>query len=219
MPERKKLIRQLQTQLEAHQKNLNYAEEQEARYGPLSVPLKLHNQLAREREIVDALQQRLRRLKTLPPASGNTLTRLKALAAANIPTVAAVDNDVHWHGIIAEVATAFGYPTEKYTVGQVLAHTNEFCQAKHTIAVLGLPAPSEFSRTLTINSWTKMVVAVSKTMPTILFTTRESRSVAIATRYALLKHDVASIAILQKETFTYEWFTKMFKKALEAQAN
>lgn len=214
-----KNIRRIQQHIETHQRNLNYLEEQEARYGPLSVPLELHNKLVKERETLASLVlqlERLQRLRKRPAAE--TGARIGALARADVPTAAAVDNDVYWHGIIAEVATAFSLPTEGYTVNRMVAHLREFLRAGHRVAIVGLPTPSEFSRTLNLNSWTRAIVAVSSAIPTILLTTREARPVTIATRYALQKHNITNVATMQKETFTYEWFTKILKKALEESA-
>ncbi len=211
-----KNIRRLQQHIEAHQQNLNYLEEQEARYGPLSVPLELHNKLVKERETLASLVLQLERLQRLrKKTAGETGARLGALARTNVPTAAAVDNDVYWHGIVAEVATAFSLPTEGYSVSQMLIHLSEFLHAGHRVAIIGIPSPAEFTRTLNLNTWTHAVVAVSRRMPTILLTTREARPVTIATRYALQKHNITNVATMQKETFTYEWFTKILKKALE----
>ncbi len=215
MRNQQKTIKALQRQLEAHQKNLNFLEEQEAKFGPLAVPVELHNQLVKEREIIATLTLQLERLQHLQVRPGDTAARLLALAKAGVPSIAAVDNDVYWHGIVAEVATAFNFPTENYTVPQLVQFTTDFCRAGHRIAVIGLPTPTEFSRTVNLTTWTRTVVAVSGAIPTILLTSREARPVAIATRYSMLKNGVAPIATMQKETFTFEWFTKMFKKALE----
>lgn len=211
-----KNIRRLQQHIEAHQQNLNYLEEQEARYGPLSVPLELHNKLAKERETLASLVLQLERLQRLRKnAVRETSSRLGALAQTGVPTVAAVDNDVYWHSIIAEVATAFSLPTEGYSVNQLISHLHEFLHNGHRAAVIGLPTPNEFSRTLNLNTWTHAIVTVTQVIPTILLTSRESRPVTIATRYVLQKNNITNVATMQKETFTYEWFTKILKKALE----
>lgn len=207
-------LRSLQRQLEKHQNTLNYLEEQAAHFGPLSVPVELHNQLVKEREIIAALNQQLQGLQHARTHAEDTGSRLKSLAKAHIPTVAAVDNDVYWHGIIAEVAAAFNLHTENYTVPQMIEYLSEFGQVGHKVAVIGMPTPQEFSHTVNLKTWTRTIVAVCRHIPTILLTSREARSVAIATRYALLKHNVSPVATIQKETFTYEWFTKMFKKAM-----
>lgn len=211
-----KNIRRLQQHIEAHQQNLNYLEEQEARYGPLSVPLELHNKLVKERETLASLVLQLERLQRLRRnASRETGARIGVPARADVPTAAAVDNDVYWHGIIAEVATAFSLPTEGYTINQMITHLPEFLHAGHRVAVIGLPTPAEFTRTLNLNTWTHAIITISKNIPTILLTTRETRPVTIATRYVLQKNNITQVSTMQKETFTYEWFTKILKKALE----
>ncbi len=214
-----KNIRRLQQHIEAHQQNLNYLEEQEARYGPLSVPLELHNKLVKERETLASLMLQLERLQRLRKTNvGETGARIEALARTDVPTVAAVDNDIYWHSIIAEVATAFSLPTEGYSINRMITHLHEFLHAGHQVAVIGLPTPTEFTRTLNLNTWTHAIVTVGKSIPTILLTTREARPVTIATRYALQKHNITNVATMQKETFTYEWFTKILKKAIEENA-
>ena len=208
-------IQSLQQQLEKHQNTLNYLEEQEAHFGPLAVPETLHNQLLKERRIIATLTRRLQGMRHIQSRPNDIGARLKALAKAHISTVAAVDNDEYWYGIIAEVGAAFNLPTETYSVAQMIENLSEFGQAGHKVAVIGLPMPSEFSHTVNLTTWTRAIVAISRHMPTILLTPREARSVAIATRYAMLRHNSSPVATIQKETFTYDWFTKMFKKGLE----
>ncbi len=210
-------IKHIKALLEQHYQNIHYLEEQAAAHGPLAVPLDIHNKLTTEREAVQTLELKLARLRKMPPQRFKDVgTRLVPLdETEKAPTIAVIEDDVHWQEIIGEVATALGYKTKPYTIRHLVTNADALCRAGHQISVISLPAPEDFSDQLNISAWTRAVVKISHTMPIILLTTRDTRSVSITTRYSLLKYNAPNITTLQKETFTYEWFTKMFKKALD----
>lgn len=207
---------EIQRLLRQYYQQLNYLEEEAARNG-LSVPQKLTAQQDKARGIVATLEKRLTAIngasKHMPPVTKKPSRLSKT--PAKLPSIIIIDNDRHWHNIVGEVAIALKYKPQSYSIKTMLQNMDTICRAEHRVAVIGLPAPQAFTHALTINVWTKAVVCISKAMPIILLTTRGARPISIATRHALLRHQQNSMATLQKETFTYEWFTKIFKKAIE----
>lgn len=207
--------RQIQNYLRQYYQKLNRLEEETARHG-LAVPQKL---VASQNKTKANIVKLEKQLTALNGASKNISSITKAASRprktpADLPTVVIIDNDHHWHNIAGEVALALKYTPQSYTIKTMLQNIDTICHAKHRMAIIGLPAPQAFSHALTINVWTKAIVCVSQAMPVIFLTTRGARPISIATRHALLRHQQNSVATLQKETFTYEWFTKIFKKAL-----
>jgi len=59
-----KRLASLRRQLLKHQSNLNYLEEESAEYGP-SVPLGITNNIIREKEIIEELQQKIEEFRRL----------------------------------------------------------------------------------------------------------------------------------------------------------
>lgn len=207
---------EIQRLLQQYYQQLNYLEEEAARNG-LSVPQKLVAQQNKARGIIVTLEKRLTAIngtsKHTPSGLKTPLRPPKTSAA--LPSIVIIDNDRHWHNIVGEVAIALKYKPQSYSIKTMLQNMDTICRAEHRVAVIGLPAPQAFTHALTVNVWTRAIVCIGKAMPIILLTTRGARPISIATRHALLRHQQNSAATLQKETFTYEWFTKTFKKAVE----
>ena len=206
----------LQYYLRQYYQKLNQLEEEAARHG-LNVPQKLVTAQNKTNATIIVLEKRLTALnhasKNIPTIANPISSPQKKPDA--LSRIVIIDNDRHWHNIAGEVAIALKYTPENYTIKTMLQNIDAICHADYRVAVIGLPAPQAFSRALTINVWTKAIVCISKAMLIIFVTTRGARPISIATRHALLKQKQNSVATLQKETFTYEWFTKIFKKALD----
>lgn len=205
---------EIQNYLRQYYQKLNYLEEESARHG-LNVPSKLLTQQNKAHALIVTLEKRLTAINGASKHTPSKPLPRPKKTPVTLPSIIIIDNDRHWHNIAGEVAVALKYTPQSYTIKTMLQNIDTICRAEHRVAVIGLPAPQVFTRALTINVWTKAIVCISKAMPIIFLTTRGARPISIATRHALLKHQQNSVATLQKETFTYEWFTKIFKKAIE----
>jgi hypothetical protein len=195
-------INRLKRELVQRQNNIHYLEAQAAAYGALNVPLKLHNDLARERELAETLQLQLDEL----------LRRRNGDLGENAPRLIIVEDDIHWQDIIVEVAANLGYRITTYRPLELATQIETLTLDQYQMAILGLPPSKAFTSSAKLATWTESVAKISQAMPVILLTNRSALSVSIATHQSLFKHRLNTVATIPKETFNHTWFAKILKK-------
>lgn len=197
----------LQKLIAKRHQNIQYLEAQAAKYGVLSVPLEIHNQLLDEKAALEALQANLEQSQSRRPLAGPAAARFIV-----------VENDVYWREIIIEAATVLGYQSTPFHPTDLMSRTDDLPLADHCLSIISLPTADHFAPPFSLKKWTVAITKLAQTMPVILLTSGEATPVSLATRHTLRKYNRESAATIQKETFNYNWFLKMIRKAIDSGA-
>lgn len=206
-------IAHLKELLSIRQRNINFLELKAAKYGDLSMPLDVHNQLVAEKETAETLRLQINRLlQQRPDVDLPASVPIDPLPpTVKAPTILIFEDDLPWRDILVEAATALGCKTQVWPLAQPL---EGLVWGNYQVAVIGLPVPETFTEAFGQEQLTALIAQISLAMPLILLTTRDALAVSLAARQALLKNNLMAVATIPKETFNNIWFTRMLKKAL-----
>lgn len=189
---------QKQRLLEQHQRNLNYLEEQAAKYGP-DVPLALHNALITEREAIKKLEGELAALGvSLKPKSNWQ--------------VLIIDADVSWREIVANHIYQFGGTViECNTIPE--PDQDELIESS-IVAVVGASGYTKIEAAS--QAWIEDVVRLGRKLPIILLSSWAERDVTIALRHAFREDtcDIMATTIF-KDNFDQFWFSRIVHQILQ----
>ncbi len=206
-------IAHLKELLSIRQRNIDFLELRAAKYGALSVPIEVHNQLVAEKEAAETLRLQINRLlQQRPDVVLSASVPIDPLPpTVKPPTVLIFEDDLPWRDILVEAATALGCKTQVWPLSQSLG---SLTLGDYQVAVIGLPVPEAFTETFNQEHLTELITQISLAMPLVLLTTRDALDVSLAARQTLLKNNLMAVATIPKETFNNIWFTRMLKKAL-----
>lgn len=206
-------IAHLKELLSIRQRNIDFLELKAAKYGDLSMPLDVHNQLVAEKEAAETLRLQINRLlQQRPDVDLPASMPIDPLpATVKTPTILIFEDDLPWRDILVEAAAALGCKTQVWPLTQPLAGD---APGNYQAAVIGLPTPEAFTETFSQENLTQLITQISQAMPLVLLTTRDALAVSLTARQTLLKNNREAVATIPKETFNNIWFTRMLKKAL-----
>ena len=189
---------QKQRLLEQHRRNLNYLEEQAAKYGS-DVPLALHNALVTEYEAIKKLEGEL-------AAFGVSLKPKPSWQALII------DADASWREIVANHIHQFGGTViECNTIPK--ADQDEMIESS-IVAIVGA---SGYTKIETVSQvWIEDVVRLGRKLPIILLSSWAERDVTIALRHAFREDacDIMATTIF-KDNFDQFWFSRIVHQILQ----
>lgn len=214
----KKEITHLRQLLAQQKDNINYLEKQAVDYGATAVPLELHNRLVAEHEAAETTQLKLDHLLNQRPVKFQGAgTRIIPLSeTVDAPNILIIEDDIHWRAILVEIATALGAKTTEKPLTDLIQRDHPMSLDGYSAAVISLPIEGYFADQSGLALLIAGIIKINRTLPSILLTSRDALSIALAARKAMLEHNLESVATIQKETFSYNWFTRMLKKTLTA---